>query len=628
MSGALGKLNVLLSAETAQFNSAMDKAAHRAGINMGNIRKHVRQMAPIVTAALAATATAFTVRMKQIVDDADELSKMSRKIGVSVQALSAYRHAAQLAGTDFDVLAKGIARLSRNASDAANGLATPQRAFDFLGISAVNANGTLRDTEELLLDIADKFSKMADGTKKAALAQELFGRSGVELIPFLNEGREGLEAVRKEAEKLGIVFTVEMAQQAEQFNDNMTRLKKTLDGVFITVGNSLVPGLVAMSDVFVENAVSAKEAGKSTADFGSAIIELYGVVRKTLDPMLALITYNERFVNGLGKFMTFDYKGALDEFKKIGDIGERFKNTSNELERMRNRLDELRNSTDEYKSTQKDINNIYEEAANEASEFNKMLDEGRKLAESLRTPVEVLADEQEKLNALIRAGAIDRETYNRAADQSMNKFHKNMEGQAETAEKNNDIIKELGFTFASSFEEAIVSGSKFGDVLKGLEQDLIRIAARKAIVEPVINSIFGDYGVFSSFFSKSAKGNVFSSGSLVPFATGGIIGAPVKFPMAGGRTGLAGEAGPEAILPLMRTKGGDLGVRADVGSKTVVNVYAPAGSNVSEERQQDGNMERINIYIDEAVAGNIRPGTKTFRALKSNFSLGQTLIKR
>jgi phage-related minor tail protein len=101
------------------------------------------------------------------------------------------------------------------------------------------------------------------------------------------------------------------------------------------------------------------------------------------------------------------------------------------------------------------------------------------------------------------------------------------------------------------------------------------------------------------------------------------------FPMAGGKTGLAGEAGKEAILPLTRTPSGDLGVRTTGASRTIVNVYAPEGSKVSQDSQQNGNTEMINVYIDEAVAGNIgKPGSKTHRMLRNTFGVGQTLTKR
>jgi phage-related minor tail protein len=102
------------------------------------------------------------------------------------------------------------------------------------------------------------------------------------------------------------------------------------------------------------------------------------------------------------------------------------------------------------------------------------------------------------------------------------------------------------------------------------------------------------------------------------------------FQMAGGRRGLAGEAGEEGILPLTRTSGGDLGVKAQgVGGHVEVNVFAPEGSSVTQERKSDGNKEIINIMIDEAVAKNISTtGSRTNKALRGTFGVSQVLTSR
>jgi phage-related minor tail protein len=84
----------------------------------------------------------------------------------------------------------------------------------------------------------------------------------------------------------------------------------------------------------------------------------------------------------------------------------------------------------------------------------------------------------------------------------------------------------------------------------------------------------------------SANGNVFTPGmggpNVIPFARGGVVGSPTVFPMAGGRTGLMGEAGPEAIMPLKRGKDGKLGVQAQGGGTTTVNNYFSVAANGDE----------------------------------------------
>jgi phage-related minor tail protein len=188
-----------------------------------------------------------------------------------------------------------------------------------------------------------------------------------------------------------------------------------------------------------------------------------------------------------------------------------------------------------------------------------------------------------------------------------------------------DAAKDLGMTFQSAFEDAIIDGKKFSDVLVSLLQDIERIILRTAITAPLAEAL--STGI-SGFFG-SAHGNIFSGGNLIPFATGGLITRPSLFPMANGGVGLAGEAGTEAIMPLFRTSGGDLGVKSGNSGGVEINVYAPEGSKVSQTSQKIGDKEQINIMIDEAVAGSVKDsGSKTYKALKNSFGLKQSLTVR
>jgi hypothetical protein len=94
-------------------------------------------------------------------------------------------------------------------------------ALNALGVSATDVHGQIRPTEQVLLDLADKFSAMPDGADKAALAVKLFGKEGLAIIPFLNQGREGITALMEEAQRLGLVMSEDVARASEVFNDNL-----------------------------------------------------------------------------------------------------------------------------------------------------------------------------------------------------------------------------------------------------------------------------------------------------------------------------------------------------------------------------------------------------------------------
>jgi len=104
----------------------------------------------------------------------------------------------------------------------------------------------------VLADVADKFASFKDGPEKAALAMEIFGRSGERLIPFLNKGAAGMAEMRAEAERLGITFGSEAADQAEKFNNSMTLLQAALGATKIAIANDVLPALSAMAERFMD----------------------------------------------------------------------------------------------------------------------------------------------------------------------------------------------------------------------------------------------------------------------------------------------------------------------------------------------------------------------------------------
>lgn len=145
-------------------------------------------------------------------------------------------------------------------------------------------------------------------------------------------------------------------------------------------------------------------------------------------------------------------------------------------------------------------------------------------------------------------------------------------------------------TMGRAFRDLVLRGKSFGDVLRGLGEQLAKLALQ-AIAKPIGTAI--GQGIGSLFGGGFANGGVFRGGAVVPFAQGGVIAAPTYFPMAGGRVGLMGERGAEAIMPLARGPDGRLGVRAAGGGRAAqvtVNISTP---DVEGFRRSQGQIAAL-----------------------------------
>ena len=195
----------------------------------------------------------------------------------------------------------------------------------------------------------------------------------------------------------------------------------------------------------------------------------------------------------------------------------------------------------------------------------------------------------------------------------------------------NTLVNGFGDALANAFTGAIIGGKSFGQVMTGLATDIQAAIVKIMIIEPLIRSLKVAM-VGTGFFSPTtnnatpfpttpqtmpaggtvmaANGNVFSGGNVIPFASGGVVTRPTVFPMANG-TGLMGEAGPEAIMPLKRGPDGKLGVAAGGGGGgTVVNVFNQTEnkSEVKESTNADG-QKQIDVYIYQTVQKMIGNGS-------------------
>ena len=169
----------------------------------------------------------------------------SQMLGLSVSALQELQYAANIAGISQGEFEMSIRQLANSAQGAAMGVDTFAKAYSSLGISP-SVNGKMKQTDQILMEMADKFSRMPDSLEKTAAANDIFGRSGMRLIPFLNKGSAGIAALREEAESLGIVLDEQAAKASEQFNIGLKRLWASITGIKNQIGVGLMPAITEL----------------------------------------------------------------------------------------------------------------------------------------------------------------------------------------------------------------------------------------------------------------------------------------------------------------------------------------------------------------------------------------------
>ncbi len=185
---------------------------------------------------------------KQAATYGDEIAKASKKTGMTTEDISRLRYAAERSGVGFGGLESALARMARSASEAAGGAEMYSEAYDRLGVSVTDANGELKGGEQLFREVAEGLKNVDNATERAALAQEIFGRSGAQLLPLLNEGEAGIKKLGDRAEELGMVLSGKAAKDSERFNDALEDLKDTGTTIAMTLGQTLMPTIAEIAE--------------------------------------------------------------------------------------------------------------------------------------------------------------------------------------------------------------------------------------------------------------------------------------------------------------------------------------------------------------------------------------------
>lgn len=275
MAGALGDLVIALHADIAKFTSDMGRAAQISEREWGKVAKSATEVAKQVTAAAALAGAAAIKMAADFINAAADLDDLAEKTGASVEELSKLAQQAHISGVAMETIETGLIRLAKSlhASDEESKKAT--RALDALGLKADELKG--KDTAAALRIVATELNKYADGSSKAALAMDLFGKSGAQLLPLLKDmATEG---------ELNVRVTAQQAAEAEELGKSWRRLTNDARGVGQAMALDLIPWLQ-------RTVTELHEGTKAAGGFWSALL-----VGATINPFKSLqnnlVSYRE-----------------------------------------------------------------------------------------------------------------------------------------------------------------------------------------------------------------------------------------------------------------------------------------------------------------------------------------------
>ncbi len=244
------------------WNSACDSMKSKIGVftrsvktsfknakkEISDFTKGVDKVAKWGAAGFSAAAAGAALLVKKSADAGDELSKASQRTGLDTSFLSKIKYSADMSGTSIDDFEVSIRKMQNVAADAVHGNKTAADSFRQLGVSLTDSSGRMKSTETLFMQSAAALSKMQDSTLKAALAQDIFGKSGTALLPMLADGKQGLVDMMKESDQLGYTWTNETAKSAADLNDSMSRLWTIAGGMVDRFSVELFPAIQEVTD--------------------------------------------------------------------------------------------------------------------------------------------------------------------------------------------------------------------------------------------------------------------------------------------------------------------------------------------------------------------------------------------
>ena len=240
-----------------------------------------------VTAAVVEVEKALISMTKESAAYADEILTQSAVTGLSTEALQEYQYAAELVDVSLDTLTSSQTKMIRSMDAARRGSKEQAEAFDKLGISVQNADGTLRDAQDVFGDAIDALGTISNETERDAIAMTIFGRSARDLNPLIKAGSDGLRELAQEAHNVGYVMSEEALDALGAVDDQVQRMNRSNEALKNQIAVGMAPAVENLKKKGTDFFVRLQEAAE-----GSGILEVFGAlldVVSALEPLFDVL---------------------------------------------------------------------------------------------------------------------------------------------------------------------------------------------------------------------------------------------------------------------------------------------------------------------------------------------------
>ena len=274
---------------------------------------------------------------------AGEIQDLSMQTGLSTEAVQRYQYACDLIGVSFDTVASSQAKMIQSMADVQSGSETATAAWNQLGIEVMNADGSLRNAEDVFLEVIDVLGQIENATQRDAVSMEIFGRSAQDLNPLIVQGTDAFQALCDEASKVGAVLTDVQLEALAGVDDALIRFNERLDAGEKAIALKFTPALQAFFD---ETGDGVKGIEEALANSGlvtvfasllelvtalSPAFEVLGDVLTACSPVFyavawVIATISDALkvvlltLSSIVNILTLDFAGASDDWSAIGGI--------------------------------------------------------------------------------------------------------------------------------------------------------------------------------------------------------------------------------------------------------------------------------------------------------------------